>query len=59
MTKEKQLRALVDMALRKSPDRNSPQWAEFYEWPAGTVFTPPAHLKVDLALKRGIAEEVS
>jgi hypothetical protein len=31
---------------------------EWHIWEKGTVFEPPAHMMVDLALKRGIAEEV-
>lgn len=49
------LRAVVDLALRQSPDRESPLYEEWFEWPAGTVFEPPAHLKVERALERGIA----
>lgn len=60
MSKKKtpQLRALVDLALRKSPKKGTPEYEDFYEWPAGTVFTPPPHMRVDLALAREIAEEV-
>lgn len=59
MKTTRQLRAVVDLSLRKSPNEGSPGWDEFYEWPAGTVFTPPPHMKVDLALARGIAVEVN
>ncbi len=52
------LRAVVDLALHTSPDPANPLFEEFHEWPAGTVFTPPPHMKVDLALQRGIAVEV-
>ena len=52
------LRALVDLSLRSSPDPKSPLYEVFLDWPAGTVFEPPPHMKVDLALKRGIAEAV-
>lgn len=47
-------RAVVDMSLRKSPDPLSPLYEQWYDWPAGTVFEPPAHMKVELALQRGI-----
>lgn len=53
-----QLRAKVDLSLRKSPDPNSPLYEEWFNWKAGEVFTPPAHMKVDMALQREIAEEV-
>lgn len=51
------LRALVDLSLRKSGDPLSPEWAEWHNWPAGTVFDAPEHMRTDLALKRGIAEK--
>lgn len=51
----KKLYAVVDMALRKSPDKGTALWKEFFEWPAGTEFEPPKHLKIDLALQRRIA----
>ena len=54
----KQYRALTDMSLRQSPDPKSPLWEEWFDWKAGEEFTPPAHMKVDLALERGIIEEV-
>lgn len=54
----KRYRALVDLALRKSPERGTPGWDEFHEWPAGTVFTPPPHMNVQRALERGIVESV-
>lgn len=53
------LKALTDLALRQSPDPKSPLYEEWFEWKAGEVFEPPTHMKVDLALKRGIAEEVA
>ncbi len=56
--KTTQLRALVDLALRQSPDKSDPLYEQFHEWPAGTVFTPPPHMNVAKALERGIAEEV-
>lgn len=46
------------LGLRKSPDPKSPLYEEFYSWPDGAVFEPPPHMKVDLALKRGVVEEV-
>lgn len=54
----KNLRALTDLSLRKSADPKSPLYEQWHEWKAGEVFTPPAHMRVDLALARGIAEEV-
>lgn len=52
------LKALTDLSLRKSADPKSPLYEEWFEWKAGETFTPPAHLKVELAIKRGIAEVV-
>ena len=46
------------LGLRKSPDRASPLFEEFFEWQDGEVFEPPAHMKVDLALQRGIIEPI-
>lgn len=54
----KKLRALVDLDLRKSAKKSDPLYEEWFHWPAGQVFEPPAHMKVDLALSRGIVEEV-
>lgn len=54
----KQLRALVDLSLRQSPDPANPLYDEWFEWPAGMVFTAPKHMNVALTLERGIAEEV-
>lgn len=51
----RKLIAIVDMALRRSPNPGDPLFEEFDEWPAGTVFEPPKHLKVDMALERRIA----
>ena len=56
--KTMQLRAIVDLSLRMSTDQASPLYEMWHEWPAGMVFTPPAHMNVELALQRGIAEEV-
>lgn len=53
-----QLRAIVDLSLRMSSDPSSTLYEMWHEWPAGTVFEPPAHMNVELALQRGIAEEV-
>lgn len=52
------LRALRDLSLRKSPHKEDPLYWEWFQWPAGTVFEPPEHMKVDLAIGRGIAEYV-
>ena len=52
------LRALTLLSLRKSPDPSDPLYEQWFEWPEGTEFTPPKHMKVDLALARGIAEKV-
>lgn len=57
-TTKKQYRALLDLALRKSPDSTSPLYEEWFEWPAGTVFEAPAHLKVELGIASGKFEEV-
>lgn len=57
--KTTKLQAVTDMSLRKSPDKNSPLYEEWFNWPAGTVFEPPPHMKVDLALARGIVVEVT
>ncbi len=48
--------ALTRLSLRKSSDKDSPLWGEWFEWETGTVFTPPAHMDVARALARGIAE---
>lgn len=56
--KSVRLRALTDMSLRQSSDKASPLYQEWFEWPAGTVFEPPAHMNIAKALERGIAEEV-
>lgn len=55
MTTGKRLIAVVDLALRKSPDRANPDYDVFLEWPAGTAFAPPPHMRTDLAIKRQIA----
>ena len=54
----KQYRALQAMSLRQSPDPKSPQWNEWHEWKAGAVFVPPPHMKVELAVSRGLMKEV-
>ena len=54
----KKLRALTRMSLWKNPKRAPKNLDDWYVWEKGDVFEPPAHLMVDLALKRGIAEEV-
>lgn len=46
------------LSLRKSPDKNSPLYLEWYSWGDGQVFEPPEHMNVDRALQRGIVEEV-
>ena len=53
--KAKRYRALVDMSLRRRPD---PKCEDWHDWEAGEVFVPPEHMRVDLALARGIMEEV-
>ena len=50
------LRALTKLSLRKSPDKKSPLWDEWHVWEKGTVFTPPPHMMVDLAIDRKIVE---
>ena len=54
----KKLRALADLSLRQSSDPNDPKYELWHEWKAGEVFTPPAHMSVEKALARRIAEEV-
>ena len=51
-------RALTDLSLRQSPDKKSPKFEQWHEWPAGTVFEPPKHMNVSLSLERGIIEPV-
>lgn len=58
-TKMTRLRALTDLSLRQSADPESPKYNLWHEWPEGSVFTPPAHMRVEKALERGIVEEVS
>ena len=48
-------RALVDMSLRARPD---PACEEWLNWKAGELFAPPAHMRIDKCLERGIIEEV-
>ncbi len=54
----KKLRALTKLSLRKSPKQGTKLYEEWHVWEKGTVFEPPPHMMVELALKRGIAEEV-
>jgi len=51
-----QYRALTDLSLRQSPDKKSPKYEQWHEWPAGTVFEPPKHMNIPKALERGIIE---
>ena len=66
-----QYRALNNLALRKSPkpcacpndedvreDCTNPDWHAFFEWPAGTEFDAPEHMKTALALATGKIEAV-
>lgn len=46
------------LGLRKSPDKTSPLYEEWFDWPDGQVFTPPPHMNVERALERGIIVEV-
>lgn len=52
------------VSLRKSPDKTSPLYEEWFIWKDGEVFKAPAHLKslggVPLAecVARGVLEEV-
>lgn len=55
---KKKYKALTKLSLRQSADPASPLYEEWHEWGAGEVFAPPAHMKIDLALKRGIVEVV-
>ena len=54
----KKLRALTPLSLWKNPKRPPKGPDDWHEWKKGDVFEPPAHMKVDRALERGIAEEV-
>ena len=51
-------RALTDLSLRQSPDKKSPKYEQWHEWPTGIVFEPPKHMNVALSLERGIIEPV-
>ena len=46
-------RALLDLALRKSPDPASPLYEEWFTWKAGAVFEAPPHMKADVMLASG------
>ncbi len=54
----KKLRALTRLSLWKNPKRPSKGPDDWHVWEAGVVFEPPPHMKVDLAIARGIAEPV-
>ena len=54
----KKYRALTNLALRKSPDKSSPLYEQFFDWPECTVFEAPPHLNVKLATEKGKIEEV-
>ena len=49
-----QYRALTRLSLRQSPDIASPKYEQWHEWAEGEVFTPPAHMRMDRAIERGI-----
>jgi hypothetical protein len=51
-------RALTDLSLRQSSDKEDPKYNEWFEWPEGKVFEPPEHMDIKKALKRGIVELV-
>ena len=51
-------RALLDLALRKSPDPSSPLYAEWFTWKAGATFEAPPHMKADVMLAAGKIESV-
>lgn len=51
-------KALVDMSLRKSPNKDSPLYEEWHHWKTGQIFTPPPHMDVKRALARGVIGEV-
>lgn len=50
--------------LRKSPDKASPLYDEWFRWLDGDVFAPPPHLKtiggltLTQCVERGVLEEV-
>ena len=52
-------RALTALSLRQSPDPKSPLYEQWFDWAEGEEFAPPEHMKIDLALQRGVVEEVS
>lgn len=56
--KQYRVTSLGGISLRSSPDPTSPLYEVWQEWGDGQVFTPPAHMRIDLALKRGIIAEV-
>lgn len=56
--KKQKLRALTGLSLRKSADPKDAAYEEWFEWAEGDEFDPPAHMKVEKALERGIVEVV-
>lgn len=54
----KRYRALRNLALRQSPDPDSPLFEQWFEWPAGTVFEAPTHMNAKLMLASGKIEKV-
>lgn len=57
--KRPRYRAVVGVAVRKSPDPDNPAWAEFVEWNAGdTLENAPAHMDLAGLLAIGAIEEV-
>lgn len=46
------------LGLRKSPDKESPLYEQWFSWQDGETFTPPPHMNIAKALERGIIVEV-
>ena len=44
-------RALTDLSLRRSADRNDPAYEEWHDWPADATFEAPLHMDVEAALR--------
>ena len=55
----KKYRALTNLALRKSANKSSPLYEQWFDWPEGAVFEAPPHLNVKLAVEKGKIEEMN
>mgnify|MGYP001582528768 CR=1 FL=1 len=61
-TKTKRYRALTNLSLWKVPDVRPDPFddpAQWLDWKAGDVFTPPPHMNIARCLERGVVEEVN